>query len=272
MLPFSPGSVPTTDAELTRRLTDGLVQLLRPHDPGRVRVTAAGAAAEHIAGVSIDLSGAEADPVAGEVPTAGGTPVTVDQVALTADPLTVRGVRASVRGELRRVPAAWVTDGAGMLWLVPQDHAEPAGAAEGEVEVAAEVADLEAAVQSIGSPLLAERGFTLTGVRLQVEAVGTSRAEVRVQAQVRRGILSATVDGRGTASVDQALVLTLSGLSVSSANPLVSMGLTMLGRHLQAWEGRRIELGGQLVGGLQVRQVAVRSSGGRVAVTARVGE
>ena len=275
MLPFSPGAVPTTDTELTSRLTDGLTQLLRPREASTLTVTAAGATAEHLDAVSLDLSGAEIDPVAGEVPTAGGTPVSVDRVTVLADPLTVGGVRAQVRGELRRVPAAWVTDGAGMLWLVPQQDGRPAGAAgaaEGEVEVAAQIADLEAGVLAIGRPMLAERGFTLTGVQLQVEATGASRAEVRVRAQVRRGILSATVDGRGTASVDEALVLTLTDLNVSSANPLVSMGLAMVGRHLQAWEGRRIDLGGYLVGGLRVRQVAVYSADGRVAVSAQVGQ
>lgn len=274
MLPFSPGPVPTTDAELTDRLRAGLVQLLRPDAADRVRVRATGATAEHIEAVHIDLSGAGADPLAGEVPTTGGTPVTVDRLTLSGDPLTVRGVRAQVSGELNRIPAAWVTDGAGLLWLVPQEDGRPAGGTDtsGEVEVAAQVTDLEAGVLAIGRPLLAERGFTLTGVQLQVEATGTSRAEVRVRAQVRRGILSATVDGRGTASVDENLVLTLKDLHVSSANPLVSMGLSMVGRHLQAWEGRRIELGGYLVGGLRVTQVAVRSTGAQVAISARVGE
>ena len=275
MLPFSPGPVPTTDTELTTRLQAGLVQLLRPRAAETVLVSATGASAEHVDAVRIDLSGAETDPVAGEVPKAGGTPVSVDRVQLVADPLNVRDVRAQVRGELRRVPAAWVADGAGILWLVPQEDGRPAGAAgsaEGEVEVAAQVADLEAGALSLGRPLLAERGFTLTAVQLQVHATGSSRAEVHLRAQVRRGLLSATVEGRGTASVDEALVLTLSGLKVSSANPLVSMGLAMVARHLQAWEGRRIDLGGSLIGGLRVRQVAVHSTGGRVAVSAQVGE
>ncbi|WP_148239405.1 hypothetical protein [Ruania zhangjianzhongii] len=249
MLPFSPGPVPTTDAELSQRLTEGLVQLLRPRAAAGVAVSASGATAEHIDAVSIDLSGAEIDPIPSEIPAAGGTPVTVDQVSVLADPLTAGGVRAQVRGELRRVPAAWVSDGAGILWLVPQPGGGAGGGPDGEVSVAAQIADLEAGVLAIGGPMLAERGFTLTGVQLQVEAAGTSRAEVRVRASVRRGILSATVEGRGTATVDEALVLTLTDLSVSSANRLVSMGLAMVARHLQAWEGRRIELGGYLVGG-----------------------
>ena len=140
------------------------------------------------------------------------------------------------------------------------------------MEIAAQVADLEAGLLAIGRPLLAERGFTLTAVQLQVQATGTSRAQVQVRAQVRRGLLRATIEGRGTAAVDQALVLTLSDLHVSSANPLVAMGLTMVGQHLRAWEGRRIELGGYLVGSLRVRHVAVHSTGTRVAINAEVGE
>ncbi|HIZ34894.1 MAG TPA: hypothetical protein H9815_03880 [Candidatus Ruania gallistercoris] len=275
MLPLSPGRVPTSDAELTTRLTEGLVQLLRPHVATHVRVSVAGATAEHVEAVRIDLSGAETDPVAAQVPGPGGTPVTVDRVDLQADPLTVRGVRLRMHGELHRVPAAWSRDDAGLLWLVPQDQDRSSGAAggtEGEVTLAAQVADLEAGLLEIGRPLLAERGFTLTAVQLGVQATGSNQAEVHVQAQVRRGILRATVEGRGRAAVDEALVLTLSNLQVSSANPLVSVGLAVLSRHLHAWEGRRIELGGHLVGGVRLTQVAVRTSGDEVAVHAQVGE
>ena len=130
MLPFSPGPVPTTDVELATRLRAGLLQLLRPRAAERVVVSATDATAEYIGAVSIDLSGAEAEPVAGEVPAAGGTPVTVDRVSLVADPLTVRGVRGQVRGALHRVPAAWVTDGAGVLWLLPREAGQPATTVE----------------------------------------------------------------------------------------------------------------------------------------------
>ncbi|HLS65069.1 MAG TPA: hypothetical protein VK060_16920 [Ruania sp.] len=271
MLPFSPGPVPTTDDELTDRLTSGLLTLLRPEDPARVQVSCTGAAAEHLGTMHIDLSGADLDPVAAEVPAAGGTPVTVDRLSLTADPVTVRGVRLRVRGELPELPAAWTTDGAGILWLRPQEHTPVAGS-PGQVQVTAEVADLEQAILDIGSPLLAERGLTLTSVRLQVDADGSAVARVQVQAQVRRGILSATVDGRGTASVDESMVLTLSDLTVTSDNALMSMGLAVLGRRLQAWEGRQIHLGTHLVGALAVREVSVHSTAGEVSVAARVGQ
>ena len=270
MLPFSPGPVPTTDEELTDRLTRGLLSLLRPQDPARVQVTCTGAA-EHVPAMHIDLSGADLDPVAAEVPAAGGTPVTVDQLSLTADPVTVRGVRARASGELHELPAAWTTDGAGLLWLLPQEHAPGAGT-RGEVQVTAQLADLEQALLDIGRPLLAERGLTLTSARLQVDADGSAVARVQVQAQVRRGILSATVVGRGTASVDASMVLTLSDLAVTSDNALVSMGLAVLGRRLQAWEGRRIDLGTHLVGALAVREVSMRCTAGEVSVTARVGQ
>src|SRR5699024_4742123 len=264
MLPFSPGPVPTTDDELTDRLTSGLLTLLRPEDPARVQVSCTGAAAEHLGTMRIDLSGADLDPVAAEVPAAGGTPVTVDRLSLTADPVTVRGEQSGL-------PAAWTTDGAGILWLRPQEHTPVAGS-PGQVQVTAEVADLEQAILDTGAPLLAERGLTLTSVRLQVDADGSAVARVRVRAQVRRGILSATVDGRGTASVDESMVLTLSDLSVTSDNALVSMGLAVLGRRLQAWEGRQIDLGTHLVDALAVREVSMRCTAGEVSVTARVGQ
>ncbi|WP_022916345.1 hypothetical protein [Ruania albidiflava] len=274
MLPFSPGPVPTTDEELTDRLARGLLTVLRPQREDTVRVSCTGTSAEHLAALHLDLDGAQLDPVAAQPPATSGTPVTVDHLTLTAAPVTVRGVRVQVTGELSHLPAAWTTDGAGLLWLLPQEEAAaPAERrAAGRVQVVARIADLEEALLHIGGPLLAQRGFTLTGVRLRIEAHGMRTARVHVQAQVRRGILSATVEGRGTASVDEAMLLTLSDLTVSSENALVSMGLAMIGRHLQAWEGRQIDLGAHLVGGLVVGEVDVDVAQDQVSVRARVGE
>lgn len=268
MLPFSPGPVPTTDEELTRRLTEGLQQLLHPAQGDRLHVTCTDVTAEHVGSVALDLTGAVLEPAAAEVPAAGGTPVTVDRLTLTADPVTVQHLRARARAELVRLGCTWVTDGAGMLWLVPADRT---AGASGQVQVSARVADLEQAVQTIARPLLAARGFTLTSVQLRVQADGPRTARVQVRAQVRRGILSAVVDARGTASVDEDLVLTVADLSVTSANPLVSMGLAMAGRQLQTWEGRRINLGAHLVGSLALRDVQLQASGEEVSVGARVG-
>lgn len=219
----------------------------------------------------MDLGGAELDPTGSRVPVTGGTPVTVEQVQVSAEPVTVHGVRLRARGELHRLQGAWATDGAGLLWLVPHDDA-PGPGTDGRVVLSARVGDLEQALLRLGGPLLAQRGFTLTAVRLHVEAEGRASARVHVQAQVRRGILSATVDGRGTAAVDEAMVLTLGDLTVTSANPLVSMGLAMVSRQLQAWEGRQIDLGSHLVGGLGVHEVSLRTEGDEVVLGARVGQ
>lgn len=268
MLPFSPGPVPTTDEELTRRLTEGLQQLLHPAQGDRLHVTCTDVTAEHVGSVALDLTGAVLEPAAAEVPAAGGTPVTVDRLTLTADPVTVQHLRARARAELVRLGCTWVTDGAGMLWLVPADGT---AAATGQIQVSARIADLEAALETIARPLLADRGLTLDSVRLQVQTHDRRSARVRVQAQVRRGILRAVVDGRGTATVNEDLVLTLSDLSVASANPLVSMGLAVAGRQLQAWDGRQIDLGAHLVGSLTLQDVQLQPTAEVISVSARVG-
>ena len=109
MLPFSPGPVPTTDEELTDRLTRGLLSLLRPQDPARVQVTCTGAAAEHVPAMHIDLSGADLDPVAAEVPAAGGTPV-LHAVSVVTLLVIAMGAATSWRA-LQQTPPDARTDG-----------------------------------------------------------------------------------------------------------------------------------------------------------------
>jgi len=269
------GAAPRPDdpAELARRVRQALVsQSAGITDASAVRVEATvdGAA---VPTLDIDLTGVVVggvrkappapEPVAVKTREAG----IVGRLRVDAHPVTVEGVRVDVRAEAQNVAFSWVEGTGGELaaeLVEPSEH-DPL---VGHVRIAAPQAEIVATVQRIAAELATAHGVTLSRLDVELVSRGPRAASVAVRAQLRKGFLSATAQGGATATVDTDLVLTIADVSVTSGNPLVAGLLAAARSRVQAFEGRRIDLGEQLPPGIRLADVTL-AIGDEVVLSAR---
>ena len=126
----------------------------------------------------------------------------------------------------------------------------------------------EAAAERVATQLAAANGLKLTRLDLRLSPAGANGVAVVVDAQVKKSLLSATVEASMTATVDDALGVTLSDVKVTSRNPVV-VGLLVAARsRVERFDGRRIDLVSALPAGIRLADVRV-TVGDEVVLTAR---
>jgi hypothetical protein len=138
----------------------------------------------------------------------------------------------------------------------------------GSARVAIPVRDLEAAAERIGSQVAAANGLRLTRLDLRLTPAGANGVAVVVEAQVKKSLLSATVEAGMTATVDDALGVTVRDVKVSSRNPVVAALLGAARSKVERYDGRRFDLVAELPAGLRLTDVSV-DVGNDVVLTAR---
>jgi hypothetical protein len=170
--------------------------------------------------------------------------------------MTVAEVPISVDVRLAGIPFDWVTttgEGVGADPVEP-DAAHPV---TGTVDARVERGPLLAAVREIASEQARAAGVTITDLQLALTAQDPRTVRVDVRASVRRGILGATVTGRATAGLDDALVLHVRDLELSSPNPLVGAMVAVARSRVEAVVGRPRDLGRHLPPGVRVTDLRI---------------
>ncbi|TGO06602.1 hypothetical protein [Serinibacter arcticus] len=198
----------------------------------------------------------------------GETRGTMHLGTFQAHPITVADVPVEIDAEVRDLPLRWIdaADGTVGVEPLPPTAEHPV---TGHLRVSAPKAAVLDAVRRVATAVLAEQGVTL--VRLDVELTSTGPREVRLRAEakLRRGILSASAHASGTATVDSALVLRFSDVSLGSANPIVAGLLAVARSRVQEATRRPIDLAEQLPPGVRVADVRL-DAGTELVLSARL--
>jgi hypothetical protein len=275
ILPLGTLPRPASDADPSDRLRAAFVASagVEPASAQRVQVAATSSGTD-VPTLAVDLTGVTVSPR--EARAAKSTEAfsvvrrergTIGSLRVDAHPVTVVGAGADVQIEATGIPFEWVEGAGGELGVVgvEPDEAHPV---HGSARVAIPVRDLEAAAERIGSQVAAANGLRLTRLDLRLTPAGANGVAVVVEAQVKKSLLSATVEAGMTATVDDALGVTVRDVKVSSRNPVVAALLGAARSKVERYDGRRFDLVAELPAGLRLTDVSV-DVGNDVVLTAR---
>jgi len=276
ILPLGRLPRPSSDDELADRLRTALIAAagVDADSAQHVRVVASSAGSD-VATLHVDLTGVTVSPREARAARSSSAPFAVatrDRAAVRslrveAHPVTVVGAAADVQLDVADVPFEWVEGAGGELGLaaVEPDAAHPVS---GSARVALPVSQIEAAAERVAAQLAAAQGLRLAKLDLRLSPAGANGVAVVVDAQVKKSLLSATVEATMTAEVDDALGVTLHDVAVSSRNPVVAALLVAARSRVERFDGRRFDLVAELPAGIRLADVQV-TVGDEVVLTAR---
>lgn len=276
ILPLGSLPRPASDDDLSARLRTALLTYggvdAATADALTVAATQAGA---DVPTLAVDLTGVALSPrearaaraSAGAIEATGRERGTIGSLSVQAHPVTVVGAGVDLQLEVSGVSFEWVEGADGRLGLAPvePDEAHPV---TGDARVAVPVQAVEAAAERVASQLAAANGLKLTRLDLRLSPAGANGVAVVAEAQVKKSLLSATVEASMTATVDDALGVTLTDVKVSSRNPVVAGLLVAARSRVERFDGRRIDLVSALPAGIRLADVQV-TVGDEVVLTAR---
>lgn len=216
--------------------------------------------------ISLDGANVSARPPA-ELPTAPekvAPAFEVETFELNGRPLLVGGAPVDLTCSARDLRIGQSTGKDGNLLLILQR------AAEGNVEVAIAIADLEKLILQAAKIEAAKQGVAVEEVRLDLRARGDRALELAVNVRARKLFLSATVRMSGKAEVDEQLTARVSDLECSGEGALGSLACGVLGPYLERFNGREFSLLALPLGEIKLRDVRV-ATGNELRVSARFG-
>ncbi len=144
-------------------------------------------------------------------------------------------------------------------------------AAEGSIEIATPMADLEALLRAEGKAAAAQQGVAVEDVRIKMHTRSERSLDVAVQVRAKKLFLSATVRINGRLEIDEQLNARLSGLQCAGDGKLGSLACGFLSPHLQRFNNRAFPLAALPLGGIKLRDVRI-AAGADLRVTAQFGE
>ncbi|WP_407318373.1 hypothetical protein UQW22_17120 [Isoptericola halotolerans] len=279
LLPLGTAPRPATGDDLAARLRDTLRETARGQvhglDEARIEATLDGA---DVHSLEIDLTGVAFVPGQGGSPEAPSwTPDVVsrdDAVLRTlhvgAHPLTAVDLPVDVSTELQGVRFSWVAgaDGSVGAELVEPSEDSPV---TGDARVAVSREGLAGTVRGLLTVALAGNGIQLTDFDLRIDQTGPRDAAIAIDASIKKGMfLSAKITATASAAVDDAMVVTVGDIRLSSGNPIVGALLgTMKGR-VEEVAGRRIDLAEALPPGVRLTDVRL-DVGEEIVLSAELG-
>ncbi|MFV2144631.1 hypothetical protein [Isoptericola sp. G70] len=279
LLPLGTAPRPATGDDLSARLRDALGDAaggqVHGLDQARIEANLDGA---DVHSLEIDLTGVAFVPVQGEAPEAPSwDPDVVSRdeavlrtLRLDAHPLTAVDLPVDLAAELQGVLFAWVAGADGSVGAELVEPSEDAPVT-GNARVAVSREGLAGTVRGLLTVALAGNGIQLTDFDLRIDQTGPRDAAIAIGASIKKGMfLSAKITATASAAVDDAMVLTVGDVQLSSGNPIVGALLgTMKGR-VEEVAGRRIDLAGALPPGVRLSDVRL-DVGDEIVLTAQLG-
>ncbi|WP_265522307.1 hypothetical protein [Oerskovia flava] len=260
LVPFGAAPRPTTGPDVADRVLDLLreIGIERP----RVVATLDGTGSADVDTLDVDLTGVEVrsdddlhdveewDPPA----VRHREPARLRRLRVEAHPVVVMDVPVDVTVLLEDLGFWWVEGTDGRLGL---EAAGPTGErpVTGFLQVAAPQEPVVAALRQQLADGLAEAGLRLTALDVTLTSDGPRAASVRAFARLRKGLLSASATATASASLDDALVLSVGDVRLTSANPLVAGLLLAVRNRIDEVANQRIDLAAQLPDGVRIADV-----------------
>ncbi|MFA4840411.1 MAG: hypothetical protein WC580_01735 [Agrococcus sp.] len=184
-------------------------------------------------------------------------PAVLRHLTVRASPMRVSGAEVTVDAQLRNLPFCWIETDNGELAV---ELARPGDERplHGRAHVSVPKHQLGAAVLALAESALFQMGVSVSRFEVDVESTGPRSVRLIVDGKVRKGLLGATVHGSAHATIDDRMGVTLSDITLESANPLVAAMLAATHGRIRRYEGRPLDLASQLPAGIRLADVQVR--------------
>ncbi|MEG3614991.1 hypothetical protein [Isoptericola haloaureus] len=265
LLPLGTAPRPDSDQDLAARLRAALVGLagdrVQGLDAAKILPVLDGA---DVASLDLDLTdvvvgmptGAQDKPEPWRPQVTEREAAALRTLRIDAHPMVAVDLPVDLTTEITGLQFSWVTaadDTVGVEFVEPTDDSPVSGHAR----VAVSRDGLAGTVQGLLAVALSGNGIALNDFDLQVEQAGPREASLRIEAGIKKSFLSATVTATASASVDDAMVLTIGDVELSSGNPIVGAMLGAIRGRLEAAAGRKIDLSASLPPGVQLADVQI---------------
>ncbi len=264
MFPLQNKTFPPTAAALRDALEESLRQVVRPS--GQM-VTVDEKQYPELSAIRVSLDNA----TAGDRPPRPAPPVgsvvpglRVKNFSISGRPVLVQRAKVDFSCTARDVRIGQGRDKEGNVLLLLQD------AAEGKVEVAVALADLEALVLAGAKAAAGKQGVTVENVRIELHARSERALDVVVHVRAKKLFLNAAVRISGSVEIDEQLSARLSGLECGGEGPLGTLACGFIVPHLQRFNGRAFSLMALPLGEVKLRDVRI-AAGHELRVTAQFG-
>lgn len=188
----------------------------------------------------------------------------VENFEITAAPIRLLNAAVDFHCRARGVEIGQAEAEDGNLILLLQN------AAEGSIEIATAIADLERLVRAEGQKVAAHHGVTIQEVRIKLEERAGRALAVELEVQAKKLFLSAIVRIQGRLEIDEQLNARLSGLACTGAGALGSLACGFLTPHLKRFDGWQCSLLALPLGEVKLRDVRI-AAGAELRVNADFG-
>ena len=265
MFPLPCKSFPPDVRTLRAVLEEGLCQLVTPSGP---MVTLEEESYPALTAIRVSLDGAKAGE---RPPSRPGPPLgrvepalQVAHFELSGRPILVQRAKVDLSCTARDVQLSQSRDQADNVLLLLQD------AAEGHLEIAVALTDLEALVLAGAKAEAAKQGVTVESARIELRSRSDRALDVVLQLRARKLFLSATTRISGNVQIDEQLKMRLSGLECSGEGTLGTLACGFIAPHLQRLNGHEFSLVALPLGDVKLRDVRITADR-KLRVTAEFG-
>jgi hypothetical protein len=188
----------------------------------------------------------------------------IEQLEISGRPFFVQRAAINLHAQARDVRVGQARDENQNVVLVFQD------AAEGSVEVALTIRDLEAVILAVAKTEAARHGVSIEKVELELHARTERSLDLVAQVRAKKLFLTAAVKIAGSVEIDDAMNAHIAKLNCDGEGNLGTLACGFLTPHLRRFEKRTFPLAAHSLGEIKLRDVRV-TAGQELRVTARFG-
>ncbi len=266
MFPLPTDSLPPDAEALREALEKSLGQVIRP--AGGTMVTVEDKSYPALTAIRLSLDGASAlaqPPPKLALPNDKIEPaLRVDNFEISGRPVHVQRAAIDLSCRAREVEIGQARNAEGQVVLLLRD------AAEGEVEVAVSVTDLEALVLAGAQAAAGRQGVVVENVSIQLNARADRELDVVVQVRAKKLFLTASVQINGRATIDEHFNARLSGLRCEGEGTLGTLACGFIAPQLQRFDQREFSLLALPLGEVKLRDIRI-TAGQELRVSAQFG-
>lgn len=184
---------------------------------------------------------------------------------ISGQPILIEGAKVELSCVAHDVQLGRSRDQEGNVLLLLQD------AAEGSLEIAVALADLEALILAAAKRAVGKQGVTLESVRIELRSHSDRVLDLVILVRARKLFLGAVVRISGRMTIDDQLKARFSGLECVGEGALGTLAGGFIAPYLKRFDGREFSLMALPLGGVKLRDLRV-ATGNELRVTAEFGD